>query len=435
MWSTWSSAARGTEPRRLPALLVALVLAAGLLAGCQDDDEPSGTPVDPGISTAQAMRTEQRILGQRARAVRSGNLALFLRHVDRSDRGLVSRQRRYFRNLQQLPIQRFGYKVLPAQWTGLALAPDWGEDVRIPKVRVSLQLEGYDAVPVRRIIGFVFSHADGRAAIVSDQTRDGERLAEGPLAPWDITAITVREAPGVLAVLDRRTRSSADAVTAAVSQGMGDLEDALPFDWDGRVVVYHVGSTRVLSSFTDVPGGVITHLGAMTFPEYATARRDKVASTRMLLLPSSVRAGQPFLGRISRHELSHVAIGSRDDGVPTWVSEGLAEYLGARPVPAGRRIIPTSALAEAQGQDLAMPASKGFNGAEQEWNYALSWMAFDLIAQTRGEGKVWELVEAMHDGGRGTRDRAQDAVLFEVLGMDNRELARQAAARIRSIYG
>ena len=50
-------------------------------------------------------------------------------------------------------------------------------------------------------------------------------------------------------------------------------------------------------------------------------------------MPSSVRAGEAFLGRITRHELSHIAIGVRDDGAPAWVSEGIAEYLGAREVP------------------------------------------------------------------------------------------------------
>src|SRR6476659_6945573 len=131
----------------------------------------------------------------------------------------------------------------------------------------------------------------------------------------------------------------------------------------------------------------------MTFPTYAGEDdRSKVASTRMLLMPSSVRAGEPFLGRITRHELSHIAIGVRDDGAPAWVSEGIAEYLGAREVPVAYRIIATSALQRAQSADDGMPVSKDFNGTEQEWHYALSWMACDYIADEFGEGRLWELV-------------------------------------------
>jgi hypothetical protein len=191
----------------------------------------------------------------------------------------------------------------------------------------------------------------------------------------------------------------------------------------------------VLASFRDVPGGAIDHLGAMTFPTYAEDEHSEVASTRMLLMPSSVRAGQPFLGRITRHELSHVAIGVRDDGSPTWVSEGIAEYLGAREVPVRDRIIPTAALQRAQSIDATMPASKDFNDSDQEWHYALSWMACDYIAKTFGEPRLWELMDAMHNGGEGTTDAEQDRVLDQVLGFDSHELGRRAAARIRNIYG
>src|SRR4029079_17064070 len=113
---------------------------------------------------------------------------------------------------------------------------------------------------------------------------------------------------------------------------------SLPFTWSGKVVVYNVDDQRVLATFRDVPGGAIEHLGALTFPTYSEEERSQVASTRMLLMPSSVRAGEVFLGRITRHELSHIAIGVRDDGAPAWVSEGIAEYLGARDVPVASRI-------------------------------------------------------------------------------------------------
>ncbi len=82
-----------------------------------------------------------------------------------------------------------------------------------------------------------------------------------------------------------------------------------------------------------------------------------------------------------------------------------------------------------------MPVSKDFNNSEQEWHYALSWMACDYIAETFGESRLWELVDAMHNGGQGTPDGEQDRVLEQVLGFDSHELGLRAAARIRNIYG
>jgi len=429
----------GTDlARHVAAVVTTCALGLGLVAcggGESDDDSLVGNGDRAGITAAQARAQEQRILNQRARAVRAHDMGMFLRRVDHDDVRLMARQRRHFRNLVQLPWSAFGYRVLDQQWEGLAVAPSWGHDVDIPRVLLTTQLDGYDALPVERTVGFVFSFWKRRATIVSDRTSTGKPLYEGQPAPWDLTAITAREDGGVLGIFDRRTRASASTVMGAVRSGIEEIDRALPFTWSGHVVVYSVANPGVLASFTDVPGGSLSHLGALTFPTYAGNGRAQVASTRMLLMPRSVSAGQPFLDRITRHELSHVAIGIRDDGAPAWVSEGVAEYLGAREIPKGDRIIPTSALSRARTEDAGMPVSKTFNGEDQEWHYSLSWMACDYIADTGGESRLWELVDTMHNGGEGTSEAEQDRVLQQVLGYASRELARRAAARIRNLYG
>lgn len=435
----------GTERlRQLATLVAALVLLCGLLACDESAEEPAGQDggTDRGagritgerLTAARMQAQEQRILDQRARAVREGDLELFLSRVDRRDTALRARQRRYFENLVQLPLARFAYRVSREQWQGLSVPRERDAELHVPRVRLVLQLDGYDAVPVQQTVGFVFAFREGRATIVSDRTRAGP-LIEGAAAPWDLTAITVREGAGVLGIFDSGTRASAPAMVAAVRNGIEAVSSALPFDWDARVVVYNVASRGVLDSFTDVPGGALEHLGAMTFPVRAAPGRGPVASTRMLVMPSSVEAGEPFLGRITRHELSHLAIGPRDDGAPTWLSEGIAEYLGARPVPVPERIIPTAAVDRSRVAQGGMPPSPSFNNTDQEWHYALSWMACDHIAATAGEARLWELVEAMHNAGAGTTDLEQDRVLEQVLGYDSQVLARRAAARIQELFG
>lgn len=428
---------------RLTGVALTLALAFSLVACGADQDsndesllgKGNGSGDRAGVTAVEARTQEQRILDQRVRAVRERDLDLFLKRVDHDDRRLMARQRRYFGNLVQLPLAAFGYRVLDEQWEGVEVAPQWGDDVHVPEVQLTTQLEGYDAVPVIRTVGFVFAFENGRATIVSDRSATGQALYRGVPAPWDLTAITVREEPGVLGIFDVGMRGSAGSVLSAVRDGIGQIDRALPFTWSGRVVVYSVQDPSVLASFTDIPGGSLDHLGALTFPTYAAENGRQLASTRLLVLRSSVQAGQPFLGRITRHELSHVAIGVRDDGAPAWVSEGVAEYLGARDVPQRQRIIPTSARGRAQTEDNGMPVSKTFNNTDQEWHYALSWMACDYIADTFGESRLWELVDATHNGGEGTLDAQQDRVLQQVLGLDSRELARRAAARVRNLYG
>jgi hypothetical protein len=425
------SRSRGTLAALLTARLLALALVAGLLGGCSDDDGSSllGDGSTPSPSDAQ------QVLDQRAAAIRDGNLAQFLKGLDTTDRNLVSRQRRYFANLQRLPLETLEYDVLKSDWPAGLRSPQWGKQVTMPQVRVSTQLEGFDTVPVERVTGFAFARKGGRTVIVSELTGAGKQYPGSNPAPWDLVRVHVRTDLNTLQLYDDETWARADAVSAALRSGIADVAREIPVSWDGHAVVYVFSRRVVLNSFEGVPGGNIRHLGAMTFPMYAVPGQPTVAGIRFTLLPSSLRAGDAFLDRIVRHELTHVALGDRDDGAPVWFAEGVAEYMGTRGIPQDQRRIATVAVVKAQAGVDALPASRGFNGNDQAWHYALSWMACDYIAATRGEGRLWELMNALHAGGEGTTDNEQDAVLQSVLGLDGAQLARRAANRILRIYG
>jgi hypothetical protein len=423
---------RSTRRGAFAVLLVVLGLLGTLLSACSSGDQPSFLGDRRGTVS---VTEEQQLLDQRARAIRAGDLEGFLATVDRHDGGLVARQRRYFANLRQLPLQELAYTVLKSDWPAGLRAPAWGSDVSVPQVRVATQLRGFDSVPVQRVTGFAFARRAGRVVIISELTGAGRQFPGSNPAPWDLVRIHVRSDLGTLQLYDDTTWDRAATVAAALRTGVQDVRDAVPYPWGGRAVVYVFGRRAVLNSFDGVPGGNIAHLGAMTFPMYAVPGQPAIAGIRFTLLPSSLRAGSAFLGRIIRHELTHVALADRDDGVPVWFAEGIAEYVGARDIPQSQRRIATVALARARRGVDQLPASRGFNGEDQAWHYALSWMACDYIAATRGESTLWQLMEALHAGGEGTSDDQQDAVLQTVLGLDGAELAQHAAARILRIYG
>jgi hypothetical protein len=421
---------RGTSLRGGVAATLAALTLAGLV-GCSSDHDTSLLGDHAGVSRAD----EQRALDARATAIRDGDLDAFLAGLDTSDTALVARQRRYFANLRELPLQALEYVVLKADWpTGLR-ASSWGAGISVPQVRIATQLQGFDSVPVQRVIGFAFAHKAGRTVIVSDLTGAGKPFPGSQPAPWDLVRIHARNDGSTLQLYDTKTWPRADAIDTDLRRAISGIRAALPFPWDGRAVVYVFSRPVVLNSYEGVPGGNIRHLGAMTFPMYAVPGQPTVAGIRFTLLPSSLRAGAGFLDRILRHELTHVALGERDDGIPVWFAEGVAEYMGARDIPQDRRRIATVALVRARAGVDAMPASRGFNGEDQAWHYALSWMACDYIATSQGESRLWELMDALHDGGTGTPDADQDAVLERVLGLNGHELARRAAARILRIYG
>jgi len=415
------------------AVVAVLVLLAGLAGGCSSDDDASLLGARHLVSLAD----EQQVLDQRAAAIHDGDLDAFLGSVDTTDAQLVARQRRYFANLQELPLQELEYTVLKADWPAGLRAPTWGADVSVPQVRVSTQLRGFDVEPVQRVTGFAFARKAGRTVIVSELTGAGKQFPSSNPAPWDLVRIHVRATVDTLQLYDDKTWGRAADVGAALESGIASVRSGVPFAWDGHAVVYVFGRAAVLDSFdgVGVPGGNIKHLGAMTFPMYAVLGQPAVAGIRFTLLPSSLRAGPAFLGRIIRHELTHVALGDRDDGVPVWFAEGIAEYMGARDIPQDQRRIASVALVRAREGVHALPASRGFNGDDQAWHYALSWMACDYLAATRGETALWQLMDALHAGGDGTPDDQQDAVLQTVVGIDGAQLARRAAIRILRIYG
>jgi len=402
-----------------------------MLFVCLFDDDQSLLGAEDTVTRVEA----QAVLDQRATAIRDGDLRLFLGSLDASDKALVARQRRYFANLRELPLAELDYTVLKSDWPAGLTSSTWGAHVSVPQVRISTQLRGFDSAPVQRTTGFAFVHKGGRVVIVSELTGAGKQFPGSNPAPWDLVRIHVRRDLDTLQLYDSRTWADAPTVSATVRAGIADVRSEIPYTWDGRAVVYVFARRVVLDSFEGVPGGNIKHLGAMTFPMYAVLGQPAVASTRFTLLPSSLAAGQVFLGRIVRHELTHVALGEHDDGAPVWFAEGIAEYLGAREIPHEERRITTIALVKARAGVHALPPSRGFNGDDQAWHYALAWMACDYIAATRGEPVLWQLMDALHADGQGTTDEQQDAVLQQVLGIDGDQLARRAAARILRIYG
>ncbi len=423
------AAAVGARRRtRLWAAALALLLGASLLAGCSGEDSSIGPEKISWV-------TAQSVLDVRARAVLDDDLDSFLSTIDTSDAGLLAREQRWFANVRQLPWQSFGYTVSESDWPSVLRGKDWPAGTVMPQVRFVSQLREFDAMPVSRTIGFAFAYRDGRPVVVADRTGAGKPFPGSRPAPWDLTKVFPIRSGNALLLFDRKTRSDSSRVISAVDAGVRDVRQAIPFDWRGNVVVYVFANKQVLDSFEDVPGGDIGHLGGMTFPVYAGAGTTETAGIRFTLLPSSLAAGPAFLERITRHELTHVALGPEDDGAPTWVAEGVAEYVAARPLAPAARRIATEAVQRARRGASEMPSSARFNGPDQTWNYALSWMACDYIAETYGEPTLWQLVSEFHATGDSRPDDSQDDVLMRVLGITNAELATLAAERIAEIYG
>lgn len=425
------AAAARPRSRLLGVVLVVLLVAPGLLTavGC------SSSEVAYDDSGAWAHTQQQQLLDQRARAIRTHDIGLFMSTVARGDAAFVTRQRHYFRGITQLPLGRVGFTALSSPWPSSYLPDGLPGDAVALRVRQVLQLTGFDTVPEVSITGLVVAQRGGVWKVVADRASAGRPFPGHTPQPWEVAPVHVERRGDVLGVFDDTSIRYADVLLPVVARAIVQDQAALPFWWSGRVVVYCFADTRLLDSFRRVPGGNIRDLGAMSFPVYANAAGTRVTGMRFVVLPAAVGVGGIYLDRLVRHELTHVALGTRDDGAPTWFIEGIAEYMGARPLTRAERRIPSVAVVEAARPVDRMPASASFNGPDQDWHYALSWMACDYIAARFGEATLWNLMDAFHAAHGGDPDQRQDGVLEREIRMSSAQLAAHAAARIRNLYG
>lgn len=409
------------------SLFLSLVLCLCLgLTACSPIADEAPAPAEPTLlETADA--DVAALLARRAAAVHEGDLTAFLADVDPAMPDFRERQQRYFLNLRELPLQVFAYTPEP----GLTAL----DDGRVQAVvQVDLQLREYDAVPVRTPTLMTFRHGDAGWVLVEDRDAEFEADNDIEAQPWDLTRIEVRTGKGVLGIFDDRSINAAFHIVRAIEDGIARVSPEVPLTWSRKVVVYALSDLDVLASIDDLPGGDPDRLDGVAFPVRASATSPELAGTRFMLHPRMIDRNDGTRSRLIRHELTHVALGRRDDRVPTWLAEGLAEYVSVQPIPPYDRMISREALQAARKGVAAMPADGDFNGPHSGTNYGLAWFACQHIADAFGEKTLWRLFERMR-AGDGTTEAEQDVILREVLGIDSAELARLSARKIVTTFG
>jgi hypothetical protein len=246
--------------------------------------------------------------------------------------------------------------------------------------------------------------------------------------------IEVEAGSGVLGVFDAESVDAAYQILASVEAGIGAIDAEVPLEWSHRVVVYALSDVRVLAELDNLPGGDPDRLDGVAFPVRAGPRTRRLASTRFMLHPRMIYRTDATRDRLIRHELTHVALGLRDDKVPTWLSEGIAEYVSVQTIPPYRRMIAKQALTAARAGVDGLPRDKTFNGPGSGAHYGVAWYACEYVAATYGEDALWRLFDTMRADG-GTGERRQNAVIQDVLGISGDQLADAAATKIVNTFG
>jgi hypothetical protein len=422
------------SPRAGRLRLVALLLAGTTsLAGCSwlEDDpvaapgrEQQREPARPALLD-DADRLDAAVadlLDRRATLLRRGDVdGVVAQTVD--DAAARRAQRRYAVNLSRLPVGVLRYESPPE------VAVD-GDDVRV-RVRQVLQLSRFDAGPVRSEHELVLRPARRDRLRVVSEAPVSDDPSTGGAQPWDLRPIGTLRQDGVLGVFDVGSADYAPEVVSSAAGAADDVRDAVPYRWTRPVVVYAPSDLVLLDAISGLPGGVADRLEGVSFPVRST-EDGPVHAERVILNPGMLDADPAERDRLLRHELTHVALGARDELVPRWLAEGLAEWVSVQPLPAEERLISAAAVREARAGIDDLPSDEEFNdGPRSSANYDIAWQVCEGIAFTYGRRAPWMLLDAMI-----RRPRTDpDVLVRRVLGTTGPRLASAAADRILAQYG
>ncbi len=233
---------------------------------------------------------------------------------------------------------------------------------------------------------------------------------------WDHEPVDVTE-NGQTLVMARRGDLRLPGLGTLAEQARQSVADFWSAKWPETAVVVLPSTPRLLDPLAGFASG--SDQVAVTL--WATGSDGPVI--RVLMNPT-VYDQMPTLARqiVLRHEITHVAQDALPgNNVPTWLKEGLADYVGYRGSGIPDSYVGEQLLAEvrANGVPDALPSDSEFDldrpGTDRRTAYQSGWAFCQMVADTYGEGRLVPFYAAVARGEGATEERL-DSAADEVLG-------------------
>ena len=415
-----------TDERRRPAWVKAavagfvafeLVAAAVLLGPARRDDTGPAAPAKtaaarpradaPPATTTDTAGAERRaaevssLLARRADAIRRRDRHAFARTLDATRQPFVRRQLAMFDALAGVPISAWRYDLAR---DGDVTPTTYGVDAWAPAVTLRYQLAGFDDEPPAVAQFFTFVRRGGAWLTASDSDYDTDEHRRTGRELWDFGPVAVARGQRSL-VLGHRGQEAllrdvarvADAAVPRVTKVWGSR-------WARRVVIL-VPSTQqevsaILGDDTD-----LSRIAAVAVAELPGDTGDRPVGNRIIVNPATFARLAPNGRRVVlTHETTHVA--TRDasrPGMPTWLVEGFADYVGYLGTGLSPRAICRELARDVRAgkAPTELPADDAFHGGNESLAqaYEASWLAIRMIVERVGEARLVEFYErAGRDG-------------------------------------
>jgi hypothetical protein len=360
------------------------------------------------------------VLARHAAAVTTRDRGRFAADVDAATPAsdFRSRQLAQFANLANVPLHSWTYAVVDTVSDASVLANARSRlraPVAVVHLTLSYALAGIDDAPSTHELWWTFVRRHGTVYLAgdSDVTGSGGVSWKGP---WDYGPLVVRRGTASLVLAHPNQAGALAALAADADAAVAVVAGVVPSGWARAVAVLVPGSSAELAAQSQ--DGQSTELADVQ----AEVVFDSVGTTtgptgaRVVVNPAVLGTLTPTGRRIVlQHEITHVATASVTGlGMPRWVVEGFAEYVGN--LGSGQPVAVAASELAAQVRAGRLPTALPDDGAVSPSAsgaaaaYEQSWLACRLIASRAGQAALLAFYRAV-----GTSDRVpSDAVNLAV---------------------
>jgi hypothetical protein len=380
-----------------------------------------GAPVPSPVDTRTSSVTE--LLKRRADAVLHRNRAAFLADIDPlAGSAFRAAQRSLFDNLAGVPLSSWAYRVDPGQVVIAPTITTAADEQWAPAVELDYALVGVDSAPTAKQLGYLFARRGDTWYLTSD-TVPGRQTWRGP---WDFGPTVLFKASSgfVLAhpdntTLAKRIAGELDGDVAAVSEVWGS-------QWPQRVAVLLPDTIAELKALVG-PEFAVDAIAAVAVADKVDHTSHTATGQRVVLNPTNAaKMSAALLRVVLRHEMTHIAArGVTVDGVPMWMLEGFADYVGYRGsgIPMAQVAPDVAWLVRAGTPPDALPSNGDFAAGGDKINlaYQEAGTVNSYIAETYGRSALVRLYLKIAGG---DLKAPVDDALRAVLGVDQAGLVQ-----------
>ena len=418
---------------RAPAY-AALLAVLALVAGCASDSssEPADGPASATSSSASEEadgpfqptdddRSEIRdLLKARSQAVLDHDRTAFLATVDPADDDFVATQQTLYDNLSKLPVGSMRYTVDDA--SGLPPAKVDGDDpVFRPTVVEQVRLRDVDRSAVANALEDTFVRREGQWLLGAESLPGSYADSPEPQSrPWaGSVPIEVARSGDLLVVVDQEQSDAADALAQSVASDIRFDADVLGVApaYDVLVDATSVGEVTKMNTVDDREAAAVT---MPVFSMDGDGRYTGLAGVRIKVNPeeaTSVAADSHVL----RHELTHYLMLRPLLGAPTWLKEGLAEYVSTQPADFAEVPVDGQVAGHVLDVRRALPTTARW-GLDPDADYLIARAAVSYLVDTYGMDRVLDLAKGYRRIPTDDPDQKTDQVLRRELDLSEADL-------------